>query len=368
MALTLVRIAPMPVIEKSRRLVPIARKDTPKPMARVHLLPLTLLLIALSPVASLAQQPAKNTQAQTHYDAGLAYVDDPSGPKWEEALREFRAAYKASGQWKLQNNIGLCALNLERDQEAIEAYRDYLARSGDDLPADKRKQIEKDVATLSASLVHVEVGVEPGEASVVDERKNSKGEVVSNRYQIVNGKVSLGIHPGHHKLTIEANGYVSGEWSFEAEPASKHDHRFKLEPLQKAAPAAVAPPASRDSNVATTTTVTRHTPTAVYVGLVATGVFAAAATTTGVITMSKNKDFLATNDPTEGDRIAKSGKTFALLTDIGIGAALLSAGATAYFYFSAPKDSAQAETAQRRVRLTPVAGYSSAGVTIEGAF
>ena len=341
-------------------------------MVQLRRLCAALLVLALLPSLAFAQQPAKNTEAQRHYDAGLAYVDDPTGPKWDEALREFRMAYKASGQWKLQNNIGLCALNLERDAEAIAAYKDYLAQSAGELPTDKRKQIEKDVATLSASLVHVEIEVEHKDATIVDERKNTKGEIVSNRYPVHRGKTSLGIHPGYHRITIEAAGYVSDEWSFEAEPATVHAHQFRLESSRQRIPKSEIPTAHvvlPTPQVSSSTPPTlRPTPTSVYVGLVMTSVFVAAATTTGVIAMNKNKDLQDTNDPVEGDKIAKSGKTFTLLTDISLGAALISAGATAYFYFSRPQQSSPLQGKPQRLTVSPVAGPSTAGMLIIGAF
>jgi hypothetical protein len=341
-------------------------------MVRLRRLCAALLVLALLPSMAFAQQPAKNTEAQRHYDAGLAYVDDPTGPKWDEALREFRMAYKASGQWKLQNNIGLCALNLERDAEAIAAYKDYLAQSAGELPADKRKQIEKDIATLSASLVHVEVEVEHTDATIVDERKNTRGEIVSNRYPVQSGKTHLGIHPGYHRIIIEAPGYVSDEWSFEAEPATFHTHRFRLEsshPLSFKSETPTTQVAKPSSQISSPTPPTlRPTPTSVYVGLVMTSVFAAAATTTGVIAMNKNKDLQDTSDPVEGDKIAESGKTFTLLTDISLGATLISAGATAYFYFSRPQQSSPSQGKPQHLTVSPIAGPNSAGMVFMGAF
>jgi hypothetical protein len=32
-------------------------------------------------------------EALKHFNAGVAYVDDPTGSKWKEAYTEFRAAY-----------------------------------------------------------------------------------------------------------------------------------------------------------------------------------------------------------------------------------------------------------------------------------
>lgn len=321
---------------------------------------------------------ALSDEAQKHFDAGLAYADDPTGPKWEEAFKEFRAAYALSQNWKILNNIGLCALNLERDGEAIEAYKDYLSHGGEKGLTEKlRKQIEKDVAMLSASLVNVTLSVDPADAVVVDERTTSRGELRVNRYPVKNGAAKLGLHPGTHKLTIEARGYVSETWSFDAEPGSTHEHQVQLvsekrdtvpapakpEPTDSAAPLTSEPPKPAE----------RSTPTGVYIGLAATGVFAIAATATGVLALGKDKKFNESTNPSEEDDLKKSGKTLALLTDIGIGAAVVSAGITAYLYFSAPKSPARDATATNdkgvsQIRVAPAVGPNAAGVALSGKF
>jgi hypothetical protein len=329
------------------------------------------IFVALAWQSVAFAKGALNDEAQKHFDAGVAYVDDPSGSKWEEAYKEFRAAYAESPTWKLMNNIGLCALNLERDGEAIDAYKEYLAHGGEkDLPAKQRKQIEKDIATLSASLVRVTLEMEPAEGTLFDERKTSKGELLINRYAIKDGKVSIGIHPGHHKFTVEAPGFVSGTWSFEAEPSSTHQHQFKLvseKQPEAAAPAPVVTPPASTMPALSEKPAERRTPTGVYIGLAATGVFAAAATVTGVITMGKSKDYDNATDAAEEDRIRKSGKTFALLTDIGAGAAIVSAGVTAVLYFTAPKSSVT-KPESALVKFTPVASPNAAGLAMYGKF
>lgn len=322
--------------------------------------------------AQPADAPRLSENALKHFNAGVAYADDPSGPKWEEAYREFLAAYADTPSWILKNNIGLCALNLERDDEAIAAFKIYLEHGGEPgLSAKHRKQIETDIETLSASLVRIEIQAEPAQLTLVDERKNSKGVMVSNSYPVGDGKVTIGIHPGRHRIVAEAPGYISDEWNFEAPPASSHNHAFKLALAKKpekvdtmvkrpVGPAVTQPPQAETS----------RTPTAVYVGLAATGAFAAAATVTGLITLSKEKDYENAPTDAEADSIAKTGKTLRLITDIEIGAAILSAGATAYFYFTAPKQGlAQSATHSRdKLQLTPIASPSSAGLSVTGTF
>ncbi|MGE5785539.1 MAG: hypothetical protein ACM3ZE_13150, partial [Myxococcales bacterium] len=195
---------------------------------------------------------------------------------------------------------------------------------------------------------------------------------------VKNGTAKLGLHPGTHKVTIEARGYVIETWSFDADPGSTHEHQIQLvsekrdtlvpaptksEPKNSAAPLTSEPPKPAE----------RRTPTGVYIGLAATGVFAVAATATGVLALERDKKFNESTDPAEQDDLKKTGKTLALVTDIGIGAAVLSAGITAYLYFSAPKSPARDVTATSdkavsRVRVAPAVGPTSAGVSVSGTF
>jgi hypothetical protein len=316
---------------------------------------------------------ALNEAAQKHFDAGVAYVDDPSGSKWEEALTEFQAAYAESPTWKLLNNIGLCALNLERDGEAIEAYKEYLAHGGEKgLTAKQRAQIEKDIAMLSAGLVTVTISVEPPNATVVDERRNSKGDMLINRYPVKFGKAVLGLHPGHHKITLEASGFVPATWALDAPPASKHEHEFKLLPEKAIEPAAPAPPVTTPANSNTTQAkpakpAEHRTRSSVYIGLAATGVLATTATVTGILALNKQRAFDRTNDPTEEDRLKRSGRTLGIITDIEIGAAILSAGLTAYLYLSG---SAEERPKRQAVGFTvaPLVHRELAGFTALGKF
>ncbi|HEY5959515.1 MAG TPA: hypothetical protein VIV60_23320 [Polyangiaceae bacterium] len=327
-----------------------------------------LLWNGLAAAEALNLSPA----AKVHFKAGVAYVDDPSGSKWEEALKEFRLAYAETPTSKLLNNIGLCALNLERDGEAIEAFKGYLAGGAEsDLKAKQRKQIEKDIETLSASLVKISIQTVPDEVTLIDKRENAKGQLVINMYPVKGGTTSLGLHPGRHKITAEAAGYIAGEWTVDADPASSHSHRFELASEKKPEAEPVAPPAEEtQTNEAEPPKreAKPSTPTSVYIGLAATGVFAGAATATGLIAMKKSKDLDKITDQAAADDAKGTVKTWALITDIGIGAAVLSAGATAYFYFTAPKASPEKQASVARWQFAPVVTPSVAGGAVFGRF
>lgn len=309
--------------------------------------------------------------ARKHFKAGVAYIDDPAGPKYEEAYKEFHLAYAESPSYRILTNIGLCALNLERDGEAIEAYEQFLAHATkDDIPKDKRAIMERDITTLKASLVRLNVTVNPVTVILNDERISSKGTSVINRYEVKNGKIVLGIHPGHHRLTATAEGFEPQTWEFDAEPTSTQTRDFKL-----SRPSVKGLPANTATAIAVATpSETNRKPNLnwVYVGAATTGLFAASATLTGIIAKEKMSDFDRVNkagdDPTEARALRDSGKTFALLTDIGIGAAILSAGATTYFYFSATSRKAESKPAIARWQLQPSVSPNQAGLAVSGNF
>ena len=314
-------------------------------------------------------------KAREHFKAGVAYIEDPTGPKYEEAYREFHLAYAESPTYKILTNVGLCSLNLERDGEAIDAYTKFLASAKpEDIPKDKRTLMERDIAMLKASLVRITVTASPATLVLSDERLPNKGSSVTNRYDLSGGSLALGIHPGHHRITASADGYEPQTWDFEANSASTHEHAFRLKPLTYASPE----PAPK-TDVQTTSTVTaptetpkKNVPTLVYVGAAATGVFAIGATVLGLVQHGKKTDYDSLNqagtNPQKANDLHDSVKSYALYTDVAIGAAVLSAGATAILYFTSPSSKTETKAVASRLRLEPNVGPTQAGLSFSGRF
>src|SRR5512133_2530099 len=218
----------------------LAESLTMAPLFRI----LTQFLVFVCAVASTSAAEAKAPpKAQEHMDAGLAYVDDPGGPRYEEAYREFHAAYEIYPAYQLLANIGTCALYLERDAEAIDAYERYLEKAVQkDIPVAKRSLVEEDIKTLKASVVQLNISVSPTTVTLIDERFTAKGDSVVNRYEVTDGKVVLGIHPGNHRVTAHQEGFDDQQWEIDAKPATTHTHEFRL--AKKEAPLASTPAAS----------------------------------------------------------------------------------------------------------------------------
>jgi hypothetical protein len=337
-----------------------------------------LLGLFITATAFAADDVVITAKAREHFKAGVAYVDDPSGPKYEEAYREFHLAYLESPTYRILTNIGLCSLNLERDQEALESYVKFLSQAkSTDIPKDKRTIMERDIATLTASLVRLTVTASPTTLILSDERLPSKGTPVTNRYDLTGGSLSLGIHPGHHRITASADGYESQTWDFEANSATSHEHTFTLKPIPTSTPepAQKADIKPDTTVIAPAETKKKKTPTFIYVGAATTGVFAVGATVMGLVEHAKKTDYdnlnKAGTNPNKANDMHDRVKRYALYTDIGIGAAVLSAGATAILYFTSSSNKTETLGTASRLRLdsnvSPTHWHFLLGPVLKGA-
>jgi hypothetical protein len=335
-----------------------------------------LLLLALGiSNAAFAGDVVITDKAKTLFSAGVNYLTDPSGAKYELAYRQFKAAYQESPSPKILGNLGLCALNLERDEEAIASYTEYLAYLKK-LPEDKAnptetRRVEIDLNTLKTSLAHVTIKTnEPG-VMIIDTRNGSKGDKIVNRYGPFKDKkeITLGIHPGQHNIAVRLKGYKADAWDVDVGPASNQSNEFVLKPSTEtktppdgtntSSPPPPPPPPIK----------TRPTPTIVYVGLAATGAFAVGAGVTGLLALGKRSDYNSKNNganPSTAQSLRDSGNTLNLVTDILLGGTLVAGGLTAYFYFTRPEETAPAN--QSRFLITPSATPGGGGLVATGTF
>lgn len=273
-------------------------------------------------------------EAREHFTAGVNLLQDPGGARIEEAYREFKTAYAASPSYKILRNLGLCAMRLERDQEAIESYEKYLAEGKDQLDATAVQEVTRDLQTLKAGVVWITVKSTPVGATLFDVRTNFKGEKVQNAYGPVGETLKLGIHQGTHQITAKLSGYPDVVWDFDTGAARElPEHAFEFKA------AAVATVTPTDNGPRSVKTSERPVPTAVWIGAAATGALALGTAITGVMATSKHSDFQAANDgrdPSKADDLKKSGQTLNLVTDVLLGGTVVAAGVTAYFFVTRP--------------------------------
>jgi hypothetical protein len=294
------------------------------------------LALGTAPLAHADDAPI-SAEAKLHFQAGVNLLKDPDGARYEEAYREFRAAYSASSSYKVLGNLALCAMKLERDGEAVEAYQKYLEHAAELDPAEV-KQIQTDLATLTAGLVNVTLNIDQPGASITDSRLPTRGDRITNLYGPFADKTAkIGMRAGHHTLIIKVAGYDDFTDEFDAHSGVAITTEIKLKK-------AGTSPAGGPGRGGTEPDVGRESkpglPTGFYVGAAATGVLGASAAVVGIMALKNKSDFTEQNNGfavQNVEDLRDKGKTLNLVTDILLGGTVVAAGVTTFFLVTRPK-------------------------------
>jgi len=188
----------------------------------------TLAALALSATAH-AEVPVSDN-AKRHFEAGVRYYLNAQQPDhYEKAYAEYKAAYLDSPSWKILSNLGIVAQALERDGEAVDAYRAYLEQGGKKISASERDQITGDLARLELGVATVTIQSTPEGAWIIDERLPEAGAPVINRYGPSAGSLTLRLRAGHHRIHAELGGSASEIWDLDASAGARHSQTFELQ-------------------------------------------------------------------------------------------------------------------------------------------
>jgi tetratricopeptide (TPR) repeat protein len=88
----------------------------------------------------------RDQEARSLFEAGTYAMQEG---RYEDALGYFERAYELSGRAPLLFNIGNMAERLRRDQQALEAYREYLRLAP---AASNRTEVERRIEILEGSV------------------------------------------------------------------------------------------------------------------------------------------------------------------------------------------------------------------------
>lgn len=97
-----------------------------------------------------AQPIADDAVAREYFEAGRVAFDQA---EYESALTHFRHAYRTSGRGELLYNIAVTADRLQRNQEALEAFEQYLDRT--EKPV-RESEVRRRIAALRKSIAEKE--------------------------------------------------------------------------------------------------------------------------------------------------------------------------------------------------------------------
>ena len=305
---------------------------------------------AANPASPASPASPISEEARSHFKAGVALLQDPDGARIEDAYREFRAAYEISASPKVLGNMGYCAMKLERDAEAIDAYSRYL-REVPDVDADERAQIVRDLQTLTVGVVRVTVTVSEPTALFTDTRIPVRGDRITNVYTLEKGgKLTLGVRPGHHQFTARAAGFADATWEVDALAGAREQHDFVLSKIDTSSPRAGASGmvdtstnagGDKGSNGNGSGGSDGKRSNAYLIPLIAGGAALGVGTVTGIVALGKTNSIAnacpANTCPRDYDLDGNrsSASTFVTATDfLLIGGGILAAGGAAWWYFT----------------------------------
>lgn len=266
-----------------------------------------------------ARAQTVSLEAERHFDAGVKLLDDPDGPRYAEAYSAFKAAYEASNAPVVLGNLGLCAMKIERDGEALDAYRRYLAEAKR-IPPRERTQIAADIELLEARIATVVLeDLRPG-MTVVDERIPVNGARIVNRYgPVQSSTLTLRVRAGDHRISVEYDR--KDVWSTQrklkaGEAVTEGVVLAADQPGPDEAPSADFPMLPV---VFTGTTV----------------LFALVTTITGGLALERQSAFEDANDgtdPAAAAEIRDAGQALNIATDVFLGATMVSGAAATFFW------------------------------------
>lgn len=121
-------------------------------------------LIALS--SSGVAHAQVDPKVQEHFQAGNSLYEEG---RYKDALGEYDAAYEISKNWKILFNRGQCLVMLKREPDAIVSFEQYLQDGGNQVPPERRTQVEGDIKKLKGRLGSIVInGAPPGARIDVD--------------------------------------------------------------------------------------------------------------------------------------------------------------------------------------------------------
>ncbi|MBW2523481.1 MAG: PEGA domain-containing protein [Deltaproteobacteria bacterium] len=281
---------------------------------------------------------------------------------YEAALAEFRRSYEAAPAFPILYNIGQVQFELRDYAGALETFQQYLARGGDEIEADRRAEVEAEIAKLRGRVAWLDVTVNVEDAEILID------DVLVGMSPLAE---PVAVSAGRRSVTASKEGRISATRRIEVAGGD----RMRVE-LTLTEPAAPAPAPSPASVPAPQPQPSQPPPTpapnvGLWVSVAATGLLAVGTGVVGGLTLAAKSDFDEQLETFPGDRddideARAELQTLAVVTDVLAGATVVAAGFALYFAIAGSGDSSAAAG-----RCAPPAlqvGVGPRGARLVGSF
>jgi hypothetical protein len=277
--------------------------------------------------APAAPEDAKASEARSRYKAGLVLYEDGA---YDAARVQFERAYELAPSYRILYNVGLVQKQLNDFVGALRAFERYLAEGAQEIPAERRTEVQKLIETLQGITASVRVQINVPDAEIsVDDAVVGKSPMAA----------PVVVNPGRRKFSAKRAGKL---------------------PDAKVITVASGDRATVDLSLGEAVVINQGTDVKPIIAWIATGGFAIGAGTLGYlanVASSDRKDAINRRDAQSSDiqSAADKQKTLALVSDVLTVGAILSAGVAVYFtWFNSPKEKKTGSPTARRI--TPGVG------------
>lgn len=272
-----------------------------------------------------APDAAAKKEAARRFDHGIKLYEDGD---YTVALAEFERVYELVPDYRVLYNIGQVSIQLGHYARALVTLREYVARGGNELPADRAKSVQADIDLLTGRTASIVLQVEPEGVEVTID-----GKVIGTT-PIADPVV---VDVGERRVELKRSGFVSQEQTLSLAGGDRYVDQVKLVPEAVAserpigpAPIETLPPAKKAPT---------KTKPIVYAGYGLTSALAVGAVVSfalGASAAGDLKDLKSTRGVTQDelDDAKSKAHTRLLIADV-LGAAAVATGAvTLYLHLS----------------------------------
>ena len=343
---------------------------------------LALTLPSLTASAQGTVTAAAQTEAASRFKKGIELFKDGD---YQAALIELRRANELAPNYNVLYNIGQVYFQLQDYPNALHSLERYLQEGGKNVDAKRRAEVEKDIDKLKARVANLEITVNVPDAEVtIDDISAGKTPLPK----------TVLVSAGRHRIVISKVGFASITKVVEIASAELQKVPVDLvetksttavppvvvDPGKGATPPAplplITPPVIPPDDQQPPPPPARSVPV---VGWVVTGGLAAGAVVTGILALGASGDLktqrtsgTATRDGL--DSAKSKTQTFALVTDILTGCAVVAGGITLYFTIAGGSSASDAKPAAAPppagafYKPTLNVGINPGGVSLLGTF
>ena len=345
---------------------------------------LIALLAFLNGGSALAADTDADREARERYENAVKLYEDGA---YDAALVELNRASELKPSYKIYYNIGQVRFAMHDYAAAMDAYRQYLEKGGDKIPAARRDQVQKELNTLAQRVAKLNIesdvptaevfvddvliGTTPLSAPVVVNSGIRRVSVRHPDYPVQSRRVSIA---GGVQETVSfalQNRSAAGAPPVPAPPAAASGALGPASVPRRAEPSPSAP-SSTVAPVGNNTAPHAATHRVPWVGWALTGAFTAGAAVTGVLALSNNSSLAHDRDQLDvssSDVRSKASKvrTLATVTDGLIAAAVVAGGVSLWLTLGSSSEepaSARPKASSKALRV----GVGLGGISMKATF